>query len=92
MNIIGRARQRRLNKAISKLVDARLKSRELFVADIGNNSRYIGIRRHPWEWEEKRETIVARWRSTKSKPAEVIDYEEADRLIRKHLGYGEKHD
>ena len=86
MRKIGRKRKALLDRAISKLVDAALTGEELYVADMANKSRVIGIRRAPWV--TKRD-LIARWRTDKTRPAAIIDYEEADRLIRKHLGYGE---
>ena len=84
--MIGEKRRKRLERAICNLVDARLKGEELYVSCIQKDSTIIGIR---VRWGEKPEQ-VARWKSKKYKPARVIDYEEALRLIHKHIGYGEK--
>ena len=88
MRSIGRKRQEKLNKAISALVDARLKGFEaIFYSRNDYTAQIIAYKFANRHWDEEGMNI-AQWRCSRYIEPRRITFEEADRLIRKHIGFG----
>lgn len=90
MTKLGRKRLARMNQAIERLVDARI---------LGKNICFGSSQTKKMAWIRTMEdpmitpVRIADWRTSKSLKQRHITYEEADRLIRKHIGFGvPKHD